>query len=106
MTGHVHEWERGAHMTEAFGIDGRRLACATCGVPKSEVPEEQAVPVVESDSIRVEVRRRDEVEDILWPKGWPLPEPGTILHGDVLAGWVEHCEYNIPAGRIIVVLRP
>lgn len=58
------------------------------------------------ERIRVEVRRRDDVEDILWPKGWPLPEPGTILHGDVLAGWVEHCEYNIPAGRIIVVLRP
>ena len=31
---HEHEYERGAHMTEAFGVDGRRLACATCGVYK------------------------------------------------------------------------
>ena len=31
---HVHEWERGIHMAEAFGIDGRRYACAICGQPK------------------------------------------------------------------------
>lgn len=31
---HVHEWEKGAHMREAFGVDGRRLACAICGVRK------------------------------------------------------------------------
>jgi hypothetical protein len=29
---HVHEWERGAHMAQAFGLDGRRFACAICGV--------------------------------------------------------------------------
>ena len=58
------------------------------------------------ERIRVEVRRRDDIEDILWPKGWPLPEPGTILHGDVLAGWVDHVEFNVPAQRILVVLRP
>ncbi len=30
---HVHEWERGAHMAEAFGVDGRRYYCAICGIP-------------------------------------------------------------------------
>jgi hypothetical protein len=30
----AHEWERGVHMAEAFGIDGRKFACAICGVPK------------------------------------------------------------------------
>lgn len=31
MTEHEHEWERGLHMKEAFGVDGRRYACAICG---------------------------------------------------------------------------
>jgi hypothetical protein len=30
---HVHEWERGKHMAEAFGVDGRRYYCAICGIP-------------------------------------------------------------------------
>lgn len=30
---HVHDWERGKHMAEAFGVDGRRWYCAICGVP-------------------------------------------------------------------------
>lgn len=29
---HDHEWEHGTHMAEAFGIDGRRAACAICGI--------------------------------------------------------------------------
>lgn len=31
---HFHEWERGIHMAEAFGVDGRTYACAICGTPK------------------------------------------------------------------------
>jgi biotin operon repressor len=31
---HEHDWERGAHMAEAFGISGRIWACAICGTPK------------------------------------------------------------------------
>ncbi len=31
---HLHEWERGKHMAEAFGIDGRRYACAICGIER------------------------------------------------------------------------
>ena len=32
---HEHEWERGIHMREAFGVDGRVAACAICGVTRS-----------------------------------------------------------------------
>lgn len=35
---HVHDWERGQHMADAFGIDGRILACAICGQPKRDDP--------------------------------------------------------------------
>lgn len=34
MSDHVHDWERGAHMNAAFGVDGRTFACAICGLPK------------------------------------------------------------------------
>lgn len=30
---HIHDWERGIHMREAFGVDGRRWHCAICGLP-------------------------------------------------------------------------
>ena len=38
-----HEWERGIHMAEAFGVDGRAYACAKCGVLRSpkRTPEEK-----------------------------------------------------------------
>lgn len=32
--GHTHEWERGRHMAEAFGVPGNVMACALCGVEK------------------------------------------------------------------------
>lgn len=32
--GHDHQWERGKHMAEAFGIPGNVTACALCGVEK------------------------------------------------------------------------
>src|SRR5688500_2353444 len=31
---HQHEWERGLHIAEAFGVDGRTYACAVCGTPR------------------------------------------------------------------------
>lgn len=58
------------------------------------------------ERIKVEVRRRDEIEDVLWPKGWPLPESGMVFLGEVVSGWVEHIELNLPAQRVIVILRP
>jgi biotin operon repressor len=36
MTDHAHEYERGVHMAEAFGIGGRVWACAICGTPRPE----------------------------------------------------------------------
>ena len=33
---HLHDYERGAHMAEAFGIDGRLMACAICGAPREQ----------------------------------------------------------------------
>ena len=35
---HVHEWERGRHMAEAFGVDGRKAACAICGIVRECFP--------------------------------------------------------------------
>jgi hypothetical protein len=37
---HEHEWERGAHMAHAFGVDGRMYACAICGVYKTPLYRE------------------------------------------------------------------
>jgi hypothetical protein len=39
----AHEWERGIHMAEAFGVDGRAYACAICGVLRTpkRTPEEK-----------------------------------------------------------------
>ena len=46
---HVHDWERGVHMNEAFGVDGRLLACAICGVYK---PEPDTAPRTDLIAIR------------------------------------------------------
>ena len=63
------------------------------------------------ERIRVEVRQRvrngtEITEDVLWPKGWPMPESGMIFKGDTLAGWIEHVELDLPAQKIVVILRP
>ena len=43
MTGHAHEYERGAHMAEAFGIGWRIWACAICGTPKPDGDDAERV---------------------------------------------------------------
>ena len=43
MSEHRHEWERGAHMAEAFGIGGRVWACAICGTPKPDGDDAERV---------------------------------------------------------------
>lgn len=64
------------------------------------------------ERIRVTVRRRvrnqDEpvTHDLLWPKGWPLPQSGDIVTAGPIAGWVEHIEFDADAQRIIIALRP
>ena len=40
---HGHEYERGAHMAEAFGISGRIWACAICGAPRPERDDAERV---------------------------------------------------------------
>lgn len=56
----------------------------------------------------VRMRRRNEApleEELLWPKGWPLPDSGAVFSGAVVGGWVEHVEFDVVAQRVIVVLR-
>ena len=62
------------------------------------------------ERIRVIVRMRQRggdpiEEDLLWPKGWPLPDSGSIFSGHTIGGWVEHVEFDVVAQRVIVVLR-
>lgn len=45
-------------------------------------------------------------EEVAWPRGWPLPDAGTIVLGREIAGWVSHCEMDVKEERVIVVLRP
>lgn len=64
------------------------------------------------ERVRVQVRQYDRrlsdtvFEDVLWPKGWPLPEAGSVVSGDTLGGWVEHVEFDLPAQRVVIILRP
>jgi hypothetical protein len=44
-------------------------------------------------------------EDMLWPKGWPIPEPGQVVAAGVLKGFVEYVEFDVDAQRVLVYLR-
>lgn len=50
-------------------------------------------------------RNGDLDEDVLWPKGWPFPEPGTVVIGESIGGFVEHVEFHLPSLRLLIVLR-
>lgn len=56
-------------------------------------------------TVRQRVMREWVTEDVTWPKGWPLPDQGSVFQGKTLQGWVEHIELDVVAQRIIVVLR-
>lgn len=45
-------------------------------------------------------------EEVVWPRGWPLPDAGMIVLGKAIGGWVEHVELDAANERILVVLRP
>jgi hypothetical protein len=56
--------------------------------------------------VRQKVRGADPLDhDVLWPKGWPLPEVGSVVMAGPLAGFVEHIEFDLDAARILVILR-
>lgn len=57
--------------------------------------------------VRITKKVRGEAldEDVLWPKGWPFPEPGTVVIGDAIGGFVEHVEFHLPSQRLLVILR-
>ena len=79
-------------------------------VPSPEAPVTPLRRGRPPERIRVIVQRRIRGEepvthDVLWPKGWPLPEVGTIVHAGPLAGWVEHLEFDLDGERILLVLR-
>jgi hypothetical protein len=64
--------------------------------------------------LRVTIRRRVRgaagnewaEEEAVWPQGWPLPQQGTVVTGQELAGWLEHLEMDLVNGRVLLVLRP
>ena len=58
---HEHEFERGKHMTEAFGVDGRRLACAICGIYKPEPLRTSFGKAVYEEPVWRDMRTVDEV---------------------------------------------
>jgi hypothetical protein len=49
---HEHDYERGSHIREAFGVDGRTYACAICGETKT------GGPVATYDAIQGELRAK------------------------------------------------
>ena len=56
--------------------------------------------------IRQKQRGADPIDhDVLWPKGWPLPEVGSVVMAGPMAGFVEHLEFDVDAARVLVVLR-
>jgi len=59
------------------------------------------------ERIRVRLLRRDigEHRDVLWPKNWPLPEPGSRVTHDDLGGFVDHVEFQPGENQIVVRLR-
>jgi hypothetical protein len=61
--GHEHEWERGQHMAAAFGIDGRRYACAICGVLRPA----RLVPAEDEGRLREWLDKREAVP---WSRGF------------------------------------
>lgn len=78
---------------------------------KAPKPPDRLSPVGRPpERIRVIVRQRQRghdpiEEDVLWPKGWPLPDSGSVFSGAVVGGWVEHLEWDVVAQRVIIVLR-
>ncbi len=58
-------------------------------------------------TISKRVRRGEDPveEEVVWPRGWPVPDAGTIVLGRELSGWVEHVEMDVENERLIVVLR-
>ena len=54
---------------------------------------------------RARLGRPETGEVVLWPTGWPLPEIGSVVLGESVTGWVDHIEFDLPNGRIQVVLR-
>jgi hypothetical protein len=87
--------------------------------PKRPVGRPRKTPVegviaapAKPQGIRVTISKRtrrgeDPVEEeVVWPRGWPLPDAGTIVLGKELSGWLEHAEMDLVNGRVILVLRP
>lgn len=44
-------------------------------------------------------------ERLVWPKGWPLPDVGSVVSAGPLSGFVEHLEFDLDAQVVLVVLR-
>lgn len=91
----------------------------TTATPKRPVGRPRKTPVegviaapAKPQGIRVTISKRvhrgdDPVEEeVVWPRGWPLPDAGTIVLGHKIGAFVEHVEFDLPNERILVVLRP
>lgn len=56
------------------------------------------------ERIKVVLRRGGDVEELLWPKTWPLPRMGETVIGTRLGGWVERVEFDVHGGAVHLVL--
>lgn len=76
--------------------------------PPEPIPPMEAWSEAPPPPLRVVIRKRvrdgfdDEVAD--WPRGWPLPESGSIVIGRRLGGFVGHVEFDLAAARVLIVL--
>ena len=68
--------------------------------PPGRPPERMRVTVS-----RKQMNQPAMTEDVLWPKGWPLPTSYDIVAAGALQGFVEHIEFDTDAERILIALR-
>lgn len=82
------------------------------GRPRKTPVEGVTAAPAKPQGMRVTISKRvhrgdDPVEEeVVWPRGWPLPDAGTIVLGKELSGWVSHWEADLVNERILIVLRP
>ena len=64
------------------------------------------------EGIRGTLRRKakggdNEEAEVTWPRGWPMPEAGSIVLGppEFGGGFTQYVEFDLVRQRIIVVVR-
>lgn len=66
------------------------------------------------ERINVLIRRRNRdpqfdvewvEERVTWPKGWPLPDVGSVVMAGPVAGFCDHVEFDLDAQLVLILLR-